>query len=223
MIKTNQNSDIAADVIDAEVVSEQRAHAHKPMAYEKTILATFMLVVLSFIVFLADMTHAHQSQAKGLLIGVEMRLPVLVVQPQVAHVQIQPAQQKNGLKLVSFQGMISEAKKMQHSAGRAAFGTNIPPVGSLLTPESYQEMLAYLAQKEGITHEKDARDVLLQAGYGIPSLQTPPASDYGSHLAFARDVVNTLVRDEVESFLGKIQVVSKVGAYVATVDEEHHH
>lgn len=221
-MNTGKNHINPENVVEAEVVGEQAPQAQAesvPMPHEG--LALFILVGILFaaVFALAQQTGAVTTSpdpGHGAL-----RTAVYVTLPPADAIAIAPARQNtNGNQLVTFKSALSTAQAMK-SAAHNLSGTpglrSIPPVGSRLSDQDYNLMLAYLAQKEGITLEHDARDVLLQAGYALPPAATPAPETRKrkSHMAFARDVVNALVKDEVESFLGKVRIVSEVGVYVA--------
>lgn len=229
MQKTNKiQHDNAAD---ATVVDEQPAppRVDAPVAYEPLILVLLLLITGGAVVFLGQNAAAITNPRHTPELAV-MRTPALVKLPPATAISLAPARSRGG-EAESFAGVLEKANVMrQRAAGLSggsggegsgfvagySAGANIPPVGSRLTPESYNLMLAYLAQKEGITLEHDARDVLLKAGYTLPpdtgKTARGPKKD---HVNFAREVVSSLVKDEVESFLHKLNVVSKVGVYVA--------
>lgn len=210
------------NVVDAEVVGEQPGHEHThaqnaPMPHEGLTLFILTAVLFAAVFALAQQTRAVAVSPNPTLAA--LRTPVYVILPQASAITLAPARQQGNNQLVSFKGTLSAAQAMKSSAHNLS-GTpgrsSIPPVGSRLTPESYNLMLAYLAQKEGITLESDARDILLQTGYTLPpAVNPPPQRKRKDHITFARDVVSALVKDEVESFLGKVRLVSEVGVYVA--------
>ena len=217
----------AADAADATVVDEVPAQPQidPPLPYENLALM-ILLVLLSGAVFaLAHTASAHASlqtaaptkQAKK-QVKSALPAPVLVAFPSVEAIRIAPAQTQDG-NITSFDGTLSSAQKIRLQAERLTESngksTNIPPVGSRLTIESYNTMRTYLARKEDITEANDVHDVLLKAGYTLPPGIAAQQSEGRDHVAFAREVVNSLVKDEVESFLHKVNVVSKVGAYAA--------
>ena len=213
--KIQHDAAVDATVMDEKPGSPQGAEA---LPYEQTVL--FVLLV-----FLAGATLSlHQNLNFSSLYHsdralVTLRLPVLV-EFRTAENTSESSLHNQETQLTSFADVASQAKEMRMRAAHlnkvpdVPPEAKIPPVGSHLTAKTYRVMLDYLAQKEGIFDEKDARDVLLKAGYKLP----PPIGvgnkkRQRDHAAFARDMVNELVKSEVESFLHKLNVVSKVGVY----------
>lgn len=215
--------------MDAQVVDEQpgQPKVDAPIPHEGLALAVLLLVLCVGVFALAQNSAAImapdrvKTQENSEL--AVFRTPVLVVLPPASTMELAPARPQ-GKRLASFSGVVSSAKVIRQQAGGLSGNFNdsaaIPPVGSRLTPESYTLMLEYLARKEGITLEADARDVLLRAGYTLPpGTANATQSKATDHVSFVRDVARELVKDEVESFLHKLNVVTKVGVYVAEQKE----
>lgn len=206
------------NAVDATVLEEEQARplVDGPMPHEHLALG-ILFVILAGAVFALGQNAAALAKPQHDPALAMLRTPVIVQLPEASAISLAPAR-REGTQLKSFAGVVNQAQTIRNQAAGLAVGFDdnvIPPVGSRLTPETYALMLEYLAAKEGITQEPDARDVLLRAGYSLPPGTLAENKNNSNHVAFARDVVSALVKDEVESFLNKLNVVSKVGVYVA--------
>jgi predicted RND superfamily exporter protein len=208
-------------VIDAEVVDEViAARAHDggglpPSKHEKLALFAFVVVLVGSIVLLQGQTKALQST--NFAETPSMQVPVIV---RYAPMQKQVLTKDQEIQ-VSFAEIKDNAAKLRKSM--QALSRPSVPQNKVLNAEDYQALKVYLAQKEGITHEEEAREILLQAGYKLPARlpdENGKKSKSKDHVAFARDVINRLLKDEVEDFLEKVQIASEVGVYVAENAEE---
>lgn len=205
------------DVIEAEVVEEVAAarprhdEAEPASKREKLLLIAFIAVLLGCILLLQGQTKALQST--NFAETPTLNVPVVV---RYAPIDKPRLTQEEEIK-VSFAEIKDNAAKLQESM-KALSRPKVVPSSKVLSPEDYQAMRQYLAQKEGITNEADVRDILLQAGYKLPARlpeEEAKKDDKKNHVAFARDVINRLLKDEVEDFLEKVQIASEVGVYVA--------
>ena len=205
----------ALDAPEATILSEKSSYGDEYiLPNEKVfllVLSIFMLLLLFFL------SQQISYGARG------------VYEPQIVmHGPVKSFAESGGVPSHAYAGAQAATPNIQKTqlhhgvytipAEYARIAYTPPPVGSRLEGHGYRKMLVYLAQKEQITTEKDAREVLAQAGYILPPSITPigqeDTADVGEHLNFARDVLSTVVRDEVESFLSKVKLVSKVGTYV---------
>ena len=209
---------------DADIVGEAVHAASEPLQVAPPLpYENLALVVLLLLLGGGVLALAHTASLPAQLLkphppaySSALPTPVVVAFPSVDAIRILPAQNQSG-NLSSFNGALNQAKLVRQQANGLSKGSgrtaNIPPVGSHLTMATYKTMRTYLANKEGITETHDAHDVLLKAGYTLPKGLSTQNNTKRNHVAFARDVIRALVKDEVESFLHKVNVVSKVGAY----------
>lgn len=212
------------DVIEAEVVEEvAAARPHDDTVdgggpatkREKLLLIAFIAVLLGCILLLQGQTKALQSA--NFAETPSLNVPVVV---RYAPIEKRQLSQDEEIQ-VSFAEIKDNAAKLQESV-KALSRPKAMPKNKVLSQQDYQAMRQYLAQKEGITAEADVRDILLQAGYKLPARlpEEQVKKSNKDHVAFARDVINRLLKDEVEDFLEKVQIASEVGVYVADTAQE---
>ncbi len=213
------------DVIEAEVVEEvAAARPHQGDAYggaatgrEKLLLVAFVSVLIGGILLIQGQTKALQSA--NFEETPNMNVPVVV---RYAPIEQRRLSQDEEIQ-VSFAEIKDNAAKLQQSVKALSRPKEVPH-SKVLNQQDYQAMRTYLARKENITNESDVRDILLQAGYTLPArLPEEEAAKKRSnkdHVAFARDVINRILKDEVEDFLEKVQIASEVGVYVADTAQE---
>lgn len=215
-------------VIDAEVVEEtQAARPHAENTHidvpaqknEKLLLFAFVAVLFGCIVLLQGQTKA--LQATNFAETPSLNVPVIVRYAPIEQVKTMPLTQDERLK-VSFAEITANAAMLRKSVEGLA-RPKVSIKNKQLNQEDYTALKQYLAEKEGITHDDDVRDVLLQAGYTLPARL--PDEDHASgksrdHISFARAVISKLLKQEVEDFLEKVQIASEVGVYVAETAKE---
>ena len=214
---------IRAQVIDAEVVEEvEGARAHQAASdsesnkHEKLTLIVFVAVLLGGVLMLQSQTKALQSA--NFAEAPSMNVPVVVRY----HTAEQPKLSQDQAIKVTFSEIVDNAEKLKKSA--AKLSRPDVPESKVLTEQDYIALKQYLAQKEGIENDEDVRDILLQAGYKLPA-RLPDEEKANKrtnrdHMEFARHVIKSLLKDEVEDFLQKVQIVSEVGVYVADTAQE---
>ena len=213
------------DVIEAEVVEEvAAARPHQGDAYggaatgrEKLLLVAFVSVLIGGILLIQGQTKALQSA--NFEETPNMNVPVVV---RYAPIEQRRLSQDEEIQ-VSFAEIKDNAAKLQQSVKALSRPKEVPH-SKVLNQQDYQAMRTYLARKENITNESDVRDILLQAGYTLPARlpeeEVAKKRNSKDHVAFARDVINRILKDEVEDFLEKVQIASEVGVYVADTAQE---
>ncbi len=220
--QNKKNISANVDVIEADVVAEfvakpqansENMNRDSSSSHEKALLIAFIGILLGSTVLLHDQTKA--IPAASFSEQPELQLPVIVRYQPVSNNTV-----VTNISSTSFSEIVNDAEKLQRSAERLS-RPNMPSNRVLNQPD-YNALRGYLLTKEGIRDEGDVRDVLLQAGYTLPSLSPDEsqankrsAKNGQNHLDFARSVVGKLLKDEVESFLNKVRVASEVGVYVS--------
>ncbi len=196
------------NVIDADVVQESApTHRARPISG----LARVSMVAV--MVFLGGVMYALVQNKNQLA----QKMPATPAAPvAVATAGETPVPEVKPSRLAAAKAHVQRLD----SALRERTPT-LPATLRQLTREEYEDLRLQVSQSLGRdVSDADMRRVVMKAGYRMPELDAAPRravaeSDLQETAEFAGSIAKELVKDEVESFIRKAQIISQVGEFLA--------